>query len=209
MHDSRVLIADKLGFTSSRLTEGKKSPFATIGAAQLERWRSSQTQQTISTENTFLRPLAEELAVLCGAKPHLIDSLTHRKFEELIASLFHNHEFDVHLTAATRDGGYDIVAVSHTGLLKETILVEVKHFAPNRPVGVGIVRALYGVKSLHGASKAILATSSYVSRDACHEFSRVIPWEIDFVNREQILSWCEDYLEVLLKNEDDQETEPG
>ncbi len=148
--------------------------------------------------------------MLCGAKSTLLDNLTPRQFEELTAALFKNHGFDAHLTAATRDGGYDIVAASHSGLSSETTLVEVKHFAPHRPVSVGIVRALYGVKCLHDAQKAILATSSYVSRDARHEFSRVIPWEIDFIERRDVLDWCQRYLNGLLEgNEDTEQTGRG
>jgi restriction system protein len=195
--DKRVALADKMGLVIGGFRDKEGTTLARLGRAHLERWRLAQTEN-ISSETSLLKPLAEELAVLCGARAALLDNLSSRQFEELIAALFKNHGFDVHLTAATRDGGYDIVAVSHSALSTETALVEVKHFAPNRPVSVGIVRALYGVKRLHDASKAILATSSYVSRDARHEFARVIPWEIDFIERNDILEWCERYLNQLL-----------
>jgi Restriction endonuclease len=54
--------------------------------------------------------------------------------------------------------------LDHSSLESGPILVECKHFALERPIGVGIVRAFYGVKVLNSASKAILATSSYVSK---------------------------------------------
>ena len=80
----------------------------------------------------------------------------------------------------------------------EVSLIEIKHFAPNRPVGVGIVRTLYGVKHLQQASKALLVTSSYLSPDAKREFSRVIPWELELIERSKVLDGCKSYLSELL-----------
>jgi len=203
--DPRILLADKMRLSFGDRSTGEESGFKRIGLTQLHRWQQLDTNPPRSTESIIVAPLAEELAALCGARHQLLDRLTPRQFEELIAGLFRNHGFDVHLTACTRDGGYDIVAATHTSLSRETILIEVKHFAPNRPVGVGVVRALYGVTKLRDASRGILATSSYVSRDAKREFSRVIPWEIDLVEREQILEWCTKYLTELLTDEEDTE----
>ena len=205
-HDPRILLTDKMRLCFGNRSKKEVSDymtidsgFKTIGLAQLQRWRDCEKNAPCTKENNTVRPLAEELAPLCGARPQLIDWLSSRQFEELIGSLFRNHGFDVHMTSCTRDGGYDIVAATHTALSPETILIEVKHFAPHRPVGVGVVRALYGVKKLHYATQAILATSSYVSRDAKKEFSRVIPWEIDFVERERILEWCTKYLRIAYR----------
>lgn len=198
--DQRIVLAKKFELAGYK-HDTETHPLALLGLDQLRRWNGSLKQQP-SNEAIVLQPLAEELAVLCGARPRHLDALTPRQFEELIATLFKNHGFHVELTARTRDGGYDIVAASHSGLDKETILVEVKHFAPNRPVGVGIVRALYGVKKLNLASKGILVTSSYVSKDARSEFSRVIPWELDFVERDKVIEWCESYLASLLERDE-------
>jgi hypothetical protein len=166
---------------------------------ELKRWEQARKQSGVSPEGRLLSSVAEELAVLCHLRPKFLDQLSPREFEKLIAAMFRNHGLFVELTAQTRDGGYDIVAASAPSLSEEPILVEVKHFAPHRPVGVGLVRALYGVKALHGASKAILATSSYVSPDAKREFTRVIPWEVDFKERSEILAWCSEYANSLVE----------
>jgi restriction system protein len=140
------------------------------------------------------------MALLCSGRPAYLDQLTPRGFEELIASLFRNHGFTVELTARTRNGGYDIVAVSSSKLSRETVQIEVKHFAPDRPVGVGVGRALYGVKHLKRASRVVLATSSHVSTYAKREFARAILWEIDFVECEKILDWCGTYAADIIKS---------
>lgn len=203
-NDTRIVLADKLSFWRSTDPPGG-SAFAKIALSQLDRWQTELQSKSQSEVMNIVSPLVEEMTVLCGVKPERLDSLTPRQFEELIASLFRNHGFDVELTSATCDGGYDIVAAAHSGLKKETMLVEVKHFAPHRPVGVGIIRALYGVKSLNKASKAMLVTSSYVSQYAKKEFSRVIPWELDFVERKKLIDWCRSYVQELLH--DDENTE--
>ncbi|MHB1415588.1 MAG: restriction endonuclease, partial [Chloroflexota bacterium] len=79
-----------------------------------------------------------------------------------------------------------------------SMLVEVKHFAPKRPVGVGVVRALYGVKALRRASKAMLVTSSYISPDAKHEFARAVPWELELREGLDVIEWCKTYLAEIL-----------
>jgi restriction endonuclease Mrr len=207
--DNRIILAEKMFFTSSYNTSSGISPFANTAIEQLERWKHEDTIHSISNETRFVAPLAEEIAVLCGVKPEYLDNLSPRKFEEMIAALFRNHGFSVELRTATRDGGYDILAVSHTGLGKKTILIEVKHFAPNRPVGVGIVRSLYGVKCLNNSSKAMLVTSSYVTKYAHHEFLRVIPWELDFIERSRLLDWCKKYVSDVLDEFDEKATEQG
>ena len=167
---------------------------------QLQRWQLLQRNGPQSSDEfRCIQPASDELALLCAGRPEFLDAMTPRQFEELVGSLFRNVGFDVEITRKTKDGGYDIVAVSSTKLPAETTLIEVKHFGPRRPVGVGIVRALYGVKHLKAVSRVILATSSYVSPYARTEFSRVIPWELDFVERGEILSWCEQHAKHILQ----------
>jgi hypothetical protein len=202
--DSRIVVAAK-----PDMFLPWKSDQRDIWMAQWERWRRRHgEEQGPREESKILQPLIEELAVLCGARSSFLEKLSPRQFEELIAHLFQNHGFKVHLTAQTRDGGYDIVAVDHLKI-NGPFLVEVKHFAPHRPVNVGLVRALYGVKTLHRAAKAFLVTSSYVSRDAKREFARVIPWEIEFKERNEIIVWCQEYAASLLAEFPGKAAEPG
>lgn len=167
---------------------------------QLDRWTAlfKAEPSALAAETRAVEPLGDELSLMCAGNADYLDRLSPRQFEELVASLFRNHGFDVELTAKTKDGGYDIVAISSANLRGETTLIEVKHFAPHRPVGVGVVRALYGVKHFRSARKVILATSSYVSPDAKREFTRVIPWELELLERNQIVNWCEKYAKGIL-----------
>lgn len=94
--------------------------------------------------------------------------LNPRQFEELVASIFDNFGFVVELTARTRDGGYDVMAVKdgHIGVHK--YLIECKRYTPPNTVGVGVVRNLGGVilGGAGGRPRGILATTSYFTSDA-------------------------------------------
>ena len=90
-----------------------------------------------------------------------------RAFEILVAAVFRNHGFDVELTPQTNDGGLDCIAVRNdplTGL--NYYLIECKRYAEDNHVGVGIVRALYGVLADQSATKGIVATTSFFTRGA-------------------------------------------
>src|SRR5262249_3527589 len=56
----------------------------------------------------------------------LVDSLTGLEFEFLAAALFIAEGFEVTVTKAARDGGYDLVALEDSPLSSERVLVECK-----------------------------------------------------------------------------------
>jgi Restriction endonuclease len=126
-------------------------------------WRQSQIDGHISAEVATVNAVADELTVVCGKVPELLDRLTSRQFEEMVGAIFKNCGFTVELTSQTKDGGYDLLVVSNSKLEQEIAIVEVKHYRPDRPVGVAVVRALYGVRSLRSIPRCYLVTSSSVS----------------------------------------------
>jgi len=132
----------------------------------------------------------EEICRYIANNPSFLHTMNPRKFEELIAQIFMDYGWHVDLTAQTRDGGYDIVAIRRSYPADLKLLIEAKRYAPDHVVGVQVVRSLYGVRLLNAASQVILATSSHVSRDAKKEFERVVPWELNFIERDEILAWC-------------------
>ncbi len=85
-------------------------------------------------------------------------SISPRRFEELIEDVFKQHGYRTRLTAASRDDGVDIYFLDLDGEPKA--IVEVKRYAQNRKVGLGLVDRLIGVQLRKGVSKAIMVTSS-------------------------------------------------
>lgn len=99
--------------------------------------------------------------------PDLLYSLHPRKFEELVAAIFKNNGFTVQLTPETRDGGVDIIAVQHSTFTGDTVnLIECKRYSPTQKVGIGVVQRLIGAVYQRQATKGVIVTTSFFSRDA-------------------------------------------
>lgn len=64
---------------------------------------------------------------------------------------------------------------------------------PGNPIGVSTVRELYGVKVDDGATKAILATTTYFTPDAKQFFDKH-RWELEPRDFDDIHRWIDDYL---------------
>ncbi len=124
--------------------------------------------------------------------PEDLRVIDRRMFEQLVAELFAGFGYEVELTQRTRDGGKDIIAIKRREIdLK--FLIECKRPDPGNHVGVSTVRELYGVKVDDGASKAILATTTYFSLDA-KLFTEKHRWELELRDFDAIRSWIDDYM---------------
>lgn len=111
----------------------------------------------------------DELITYLAKHPNELYHFDPRKFERLIAHIMRSLGFEVELTAPVRDGGCDIIAFNADNLgIRTKYVVECKRYRQDRPVGVELVRSLYGVKLQNQAEHAVLATTSYFTRGAIH-----------------------------------------
>jgi len=114
-----------------------------------------------------IREFNNELITFLAEHPNYLYNFSPRDFERLIAHILEKLGFNVKLTAPTKDGGCDIIAFSVNDLgIQSKYIVECKRYRPDCPVGVRLVRSLYGIKDSNQAQHAILATTSYFTRDA-------------------------------------------
>lgn len=135
------------------------------------------TQLLIGSETTLAVPEPGRLVVvqaslleLLRTHPELLHQISHRQFEELVYELFAGLGYEVELTAQTRDGGADLIAFSQDHLgIRTKYVVEAKHYAPERKIGVGIVRQVSSVRQKLGAHHGIIVTSSTFTADAVKE----------------------------------------
>lgn len=127
-----------------------------------------------------------------AAEPLLLYSITPREFEEVIAELLASFGWQVNVTPATRDGGYDILAVSkdRSGL-ESTWVVECKRYHRGRKVGVEAVRSIYGVKSIMAASNALLVAANDFTRDAVSLGTSSLG--VQFAGYEKVIEWIRQY----------------
>jgi restriction system protein len=146
------------------------------------------------SETKLLIPNVEaEVLAYFARHPEELHSITPRKFEELVASIFRHDGFDVELTPESWDGGYDILAVRRQSLTgTDRLLVECKRYSPQRRVTLSVVRSLIGVVELTTATKGVVVTTSGFtwparklgaqreSRIVLHDFALLKQWLLAF-----------------------------
>lgn len=104
--------------------------------------------------------ISDQLITTLAKEPALLHELTPRKFEELIGRILEDQGFSVTLTPIQKDGGFDLLAEARLETGRVLTLVECKKWSPERPVGVEVVRNLYGVLEIEKATNAMIATTS-------------------------------------------------
>ncbi len=124
--------------------------------------------------------------------PKKLYALSPRQFEVLIAEIFSQHHFSVDLTKRTRDGGRDIIAVRSDLDIPVKYIIECKRYARETPVGVGLVRNLYGVQMQEGANKSVLATTSCFTPDAKKfaEGVNTTNWHMALKEFDDVVKWA-------------------
>jgi hypothetical protein len=147
---------------------------------------------------SVVEPAWGEVCTEISRSPSLLHNISSTVFEKLAAEIFKSFGYEVEMTATTRDGGFDIIAMRRAVPTDIRVLIQAKRYAPDRAVGVEIIRSLYGIRASNSVSQVVLATTSRVSIPAKREFELVIPWQLDFLERDRILDWCARYNAVTI-----------
>lgn len=180
-----------------RVTEGNKQRLLeALRARHRGENRTSEVlyerKVVVPDQRILVEAVNDELLRYLATHPQLMYQLTSRKFEELVARLFSDHGFDVELTRASRDGGYDILAKLHNPATSFLALVECKKYSPENRVGVEIVRGLYGVTEMKGANQGLVVTSSFFTRGAVEETAR-IGSKLGLKDYDALTTWLQAY----------------
>ncbi|MCW4012510.1 MAG: restriction endonuclease [Candidatus Bathyarchaeota archaeon] len=104
---------------------------------------------------------------------HFLENLSGAEFENLIEELVQKMGFITKTRTRGADGGIDIHAVNNQPILQGDYIIQCKRYS--NPVGVAIVRDLYGVVHSRNANKGIIITNSYFTKPA-----------LDFVKDKQL-----------------------
>lgn len=137
----------------------------------------------------------DELILKLKRTPDDLFKITPRQFEEVIADLLTNMGMEVEITPATRDGGKDILAYMKTEIGKFLCLVEAKQYDKRRPVGVGLVRSLFGTLIDHQATSGMLVTTSRFARPA-KEFQQKHKYQLSLKDYGDVVSWILKYKDL-------------
>lgn len=121
----------------------------------------------LPTANIWLIENEREIFRYLSRKPDKVLDMSPREFEKLVASIFRANGFNVELTPASHDGGFDVLAVQRSNLVGETrFLIECKRYKKDKKIGIGLVQRLIGTVNQFKATKGILVTTSSFTRDA-------------------------------------------
>ncbi len=140
--------------------------------------------QIILVQNTLIERLKYN--------PENLFKISPRQFEEVIADLLSDMDFEVELKQATRDGGIDILASKNLGIGRFLCIVEAKQYNKMRPVGVGLVRQLLGALHDHKANYAMLVTTSRFTKDS-KDFQKRHEYQLSLKDYTDVISWLFNY----------------
>jgi restriction endonuclease Mrr len=133
-----------------------------------------------------------ELIEYLTRHPEQMYTMMPRRFEELIAAVLADLGYQVELTGFGADGGVDIIATQKSTVGDTLLLVDCKRYAPDRPVGVSIVRALFGSTEQRRATSGLLATTSYFTAPAL-EFRSAVRHRLMLKKFEDLQRWLSGY----------------
>lgn len=142
---------------------------------------------------TQISEVSDELLSRLSENPELLHALSPRKFEEVIAEILHRQGFEVSMTPFSRDKGIDIYAASKNTLGTFLYVVQCKKYAPNRPVGVELVRQLYGVVQVAKVTAGIIATTSHFTKGA-KELQSQLLYQMSLKDYIEIQAWLKSVL---------------
>jgi restriction system protein len=133
-----------------------------------------------------------EILEILKKDPSLVWKLPPRKFEEIVAEILEEQGYQVSLTPASGDGGFDIYAARKEGLGQFLYLVECKRYVPPNKVGVEVVRSLYGVVQVHRATAGAIVTTSFFTAGA-EAFQREVQYQMHLHDYIVLQKWIADF----------------
>lgn len=140
--------------------------------------------EVAAISDSLLRVLAED--------PSRAYLLSPRRFEELVGRILEDLGYSVTITPVQKDGGYDLLAEAKLETGTVLTLVECKKWSSRNPVGVEIVRNLYGVLGVQNVTNAMIVTTSHFTRDA-RQLQDTIKYRLSLKDYRSLAEWLERY----------------
>ena len=140
--------------------------------------------------------ISSELIAHLQKHPEELYDIRPRQFEELIAEVLASFGWQVELTPASKDGGYDVYAITKDTAagITSSWIIECKKYGRESKVGVDIVRALYGIRNTLQVGGAMLATTTHFTRDAVtFRNEKASRYDLHLKDYEGVLEWINRY----------------
>jgi hypothetical protein len=182
---------DRIGFEEAiaRFLRQASKISGTVSSIYLETQRLEAESHGIGPK---IVDIDDQILKYLSKHPEYVYDLSSQKFEELVGRILTDFGFEIELTKRTRDGGRDIIAYIRNEVCKLLVFVECKQYAFDHPVGVEVVRSVYGVQRAHRANKSLVVTTSYFT-EVAKQFQRVIEWECELRDYQDLKNWLSRY----------------
>ena len=172
--------------------------YVCLSCAHFETAHTAQSRVLVASP--VLTSISEQLAhpfenIRCELLGHFakcpgdLASLDWRDFEILVESIFRNQGFKTELGPGGDDGGIDLRLLSHDSIGPVVTLVQVKRYAPHRPIRLEVVQALHSVVIEQRANRGLLVTTSRYLPGAL-EFARKQRDLLALATSQDVAKWC-------------------
>lgn len=148
----------------------------------------NQNSKEFNSIRNQVRIVNNSILNLIEHDPRKIYELSPRNFEELVGELLEKEGFSITITKQTRDGGKDLFIAQNSALGNFLFYVECKKYSMSNPVGVNVVRELYGTITADRATAGLIVTSSYFTKDAI-DFTQKIQHQMNLKDYFEICEW--------------------
>ena len=119
----------------------------------------------------------------------LLTEMPWRRFEEMIGALLEAEGWEVEVTRPSRDGGIDVVAVTHHPTLGDVKSIwQAKRYGPTNRVSLSEVRELSGIVERERVTRGMIVTTSCLTRDAI-KWIRQDQYRLGYKDGPQVASW--------------------
>jgi restriction system protein len=149
-------------------------------------------QPTVDFESLLTRfKFVAGMDVVAGldSRPDLL-AMAPYEFEHLVRQIFEEMGMQAWNTQAIKDDGVDAVAVNNNAVFGGMCIIQAKRY--RNAVGVEAIRALAGVMEDKHATKGILITTSWVTKDG-HAFA-IRHGRIEIMECEHVKYLCKEHL---------------
>ncbi|RPI19621.1 MAG: restriction endonuclease [Ignavibacteriae bacterium] len=153
-----------------------------------ETWKFDNAKSPLWLKNT---PSYVTLAMNILKNGKLLCEMNWRDFEKLIGYLLEEDGWKVEVTKPSKDGGIDVIAFkTDKNIGKVKSVWQAKKYKQNNFVRLSHVRELTAIRDYEKASKAMVVTTSRLTKDAIEWVKRDI-YRLDFKEHMHLKNWIE------------------
>jgi len=176
-HVGRVIVVSRAGFTSSALRLARDNGVGIVdllSPSDLRNWlaKHAPNHERRSSVELLIRTAMKALARQIAETPWELASVEWRDLERVLREVFEQLGFRTKLTRPGKDGGFDLELALSTETGEATYLVEVKHWADQKP-GPKHLEKLVEVTASRQATGGVLLSTSGFSGTFYKGFARI------------------------------------